>query len=346
MVMMSRLSFACGLLGLALPSMASPGGSLPEVDAVMTKASDTLSDFAAQAKKMQEKVTQKQESSKAALAAQKNDYEQRLAAQADKEKEAVVANKQVRAAINVLQDSIDELKTHAGKIQRSNSIMREALLSLDPKMATARSFLEDSLKITDDSQAPELEILEAPKPEPSLKNFLAVTHDDFDVKQIAAENSQVVSLLSTGGAAEVAASTPPRRPQTSPEDLVRMLASGLEELERDQNAGEADLKAHFIVMFEQGEKRLAELAEERQSLEDSKAAKEALRGDLQVAKAHLMKTNQNLEKRLNGLRVFAQKADSGVLETLAKTQKLVGALATGPDDQAATKDGEKTPLKM
>lgn len=337
MVMMSRLSLAFGLLGAAFPSMAAPAGSLPEVDAVMTKASDTLLDFAAQAQRMQQKVTQKQESSRAALASQKAEYERKLAAQADKEKEAVAANRQVRATVNALQDSNDALKKGAESVQRSNNIMREALLSLEPKMATARTFLEDSLKFTDDSHAPELEILEAPKPEPSLKNFLAITHDEFDVQKNAAEDARAVSLLSMGGAAEAALVTPPRRPQTSPEELVRMLANGLEELERDQAAGEADLKAHFIVMFEQGEKRLAELAEERKSLEDSKAAKESLRGDLQLAKAHLLRTNKALAKRLTGLRIFAQKADSGVSDVLARTEKLVGALANMEEDQADAK---------
>lgn len=295
---------------------------LPEVNRVLSKATDTVKDFATQARMMQQRVAQKQASARATLAAQKSAYEDKLAAQEIENEAVVAANTNIQSAIAALQQSNAGLKNDTGKLERSNAIMRDGIANLMPKIASAEEFLTESLRNTEDTGSEVLKVLDPPKPEPSLKHFLRVTREvDQDME------SSPIALLELSGKVSQALRRPAETKAEGPEDMLQELESGLRSLEEAEREGETQLKAHFLAAYEVGETKHTELLDKQRALNETRLAEQGLHRDLTLAKKHLLKTRAELKRRIGGLHVFAQRADESVATALRKAANITKAHA-------------------
>lgn len=313
-----RVQAFCALaFGLA----RARNGGLPEVNRVLSKATETVQDFATQARMMQQRVAQKQASTRAALTAQKSAYEDKLAAQELENKAVVAANTKIQSAVATLQELNAGLRNDTGKLERSNAIMRDGVAALMPKITTAEQFLTDSLHNTDDSNAEVLKVLDPPKPKPTLTHFLAVTREEDDVE------SSPVALLELSGKVSQTLRDPAAANAEGPEDMLKQLESGLRSLEEAEREGETQLKAHFLAAYEVGEKQHKELLDKQRVLNGTRLTEQTLNRDLRFAKKHLLDTRAELKRRIHGLHVFALKADESVADALKQAAAITKAPA-------------------
>jgi len=275
---------------------------LPDVESVLNKANNKAHDFAEQARAMQANVELQQQKSRDALAAQKAAYEKRLSQQALQSDAIKANNTEIDSQNNALEKSNTVLFKELNGLQANNTKMRQALKTIDDKVAAAALFLADSLKVTDDSNAEELSVLAPTTPKPTLDHFLAVAGADR------------VSLLQLSS---------PRALSQGPEDLVNVLSKSLADIASAEVEGAAELKAHFLANFEDGQKQQAALNATQVQLMELQSELKAHQSKLLEAKAHLQATNKKLVERLHGLRVFARKVDSaaaGSLDTKTASQ--------------------------
>jgi len=273
----------------------TPEGSatLPDIESVLTKATGKAHDFVEQAAAMQAKVALQQQKSRDALAAQKSAYELKLSQQAA-ENEAIRANNsKIDSQNHALTQANDDLTLELKSLQANNAKMRHGLQTIDEKVSAASIFVQDSLKVTDDSNAEALSVLAPTTAKPTLDHFLAVAGADR------------VSLLQL-----------PRSIGQGPDDLVSVLSKSLSDIAAAEVEGAAELKAHFLANLEAGQKEQAALNATRAQLVAVQAELQAHQAKLLEAKEHLQATGKQLAQRLHGLRIFARKVDSAAAVSL------------------------------
>lgn len=281
------------LLASQLAWAGNPATSLPDVESVLTKATDKAHDFAEQASAMQAKVALQQQKSLDALSAQKKLYESKLSQQAAMSDAISANNSAIDAANKALKKSNTDLEVELKRLQDENGEMRKSLQTIDEKVAAAKLFLEDSLKVTDDTDAEELYVLAPTTPKPTLDHFLAVA------------GGERVSLLQLSS---------PR--SQGPEDLVSVLSQSLSEIATAEVEGAAELKAHFMANFQDGQRHQEALNATNAQLVQLQAELKAHQAKLLEAKSHLQATGAQLSQRLHGLRIFARKVDSAAATPL------------------------------
>lgn len=319
---MSTAFTLAALLAVQLAAAATPdAAALPDVESVLIKATGKVHDFAEQAAAMQHRVALQQEKSKLSLAAQKATYEIKLAQQAA-QSQAIGANSTaIDNANKALQISNVGLEAEVRKLQDGNAKMRRSLMAIDTKASAAKLFLEDSLRVTDDTDAEELRVLVPTTPKPTLDHFLAVAG--------APTGGDKLALLQVS-----------RARRGGPEDLVSLLSKSLADIASAEVEGAAELRAHFLANFEEGQKRQEALNATQAQLLELQSDLKARRGKLLVAKAHLETTSRQLHDRLHGLRVFARKVD-GAAGTALKGLEMASA-----PPQNATVPAPKTQMPV
>jgi len=282
---------ACSLH--AEKSLPDEKSRLPDLDTVLTKATSKAHDFAEQAAAMQQQWSKQQERSRAALAAKRQEYENRL--QLVRQQNDLISSKNselqiVNRELNIQNTQMfDRLKG----LQDKNNQMRATLQDLTDKVSSAQLFITDSLKITDDSRASELEVLAPTTPKPTLDHFLDVT------------NGRKVSLLSIGS-----------KHVDDPSALVGTLAQSLGEIQAAEEEGAAELKAHFMANLKEALDHQEMLNATQAELLKTKAELEKHQLKLLQARSHLQARNKEIRDRLEGLGVFAEKVDLSVVSTL------------------------------
>lgn len=291
--------------------------ALPSVDTVLTKANSKALDFAQKAADLQKKLDEERRASRAALSKQKEEYEKLLQAQSHQSSVISQHIEETKTGNNELSKLNTQTMAEVTSLREKNAEMRSALESVISKVSAAQLFLADSLKVTDDSNAKELDVLIPSTPEPTLDHFLAMTRDNK------------MSLLAVH-----------TRRASRPEDFVSMLAGSLEDIETAQKEGIADLKAHFMESFSQGEKHQAELNATLAALNQTQVDLKEKRAKLLEAKAHLESTNKDLNERLRAMRAFANRVDDTVRGSLlgegeAKTTRNLLASANAVNASSA-----------
>lgn len=322
-------SFLSTMMQLAAAGQPNAAAALPDVESVLTKATDKAHDFAEQAMAMQRRVTEQQEKSRAALAAQKASYEAKLASQAAQSDTISANNTAINSANEALQKSNTILEAELMDMQGKNAHMRQALQEISNKVEAAKLFIVDSMKATDDTNAEELHVLAPTTPKPTLDHFLAMA------------GASKVSLLQLSS---------PR--SQGPEDLVSVLSKSLADIANAEVEGAAELKAHFLASFEEGQKRQVDLNATHAELLKRQTDLKERQGKLMEAKNHLLNTNKQLTGRLHGLRVFARKLDSVAASSLSaelqvKAANLARVLKENAGPSQATPTGvpnQETPI--
>lgn len=269
----------------ACNTVAGAGAApLPDVDSVLTKATNKFHDFAEQARFMQQRMLDQQEQSRAALAVKKQGYEHSLHVLGNQSRAIRAQNSGWQAANDRLEKDNAATLAECTQLEARNAELRMSLRSLSEKVSVAKQFLLESLKVTDDSDAKALEILAPTTPKPTLGNFLAATRGDK------------LSLLT------VSSST---RHNDDPKEYADMLSNSLSEISSAEADGAAELKAHFLAELERVQADQAGLNATQQALRQTNAKLHERRDSLLAARAHLQETNAQLNERLHGLRVFA-----------------------------------------
>lgn len=299
-IMVKRIVAAAAALGawvaqgtMVLGQGPDAAGQLPAVEAVLTKADGKAVDFAAQAMAMQKMVEESQRKGREALATQKADYEKQLTEQATASRAVVDRNTAISNQISHVRKTNSELKEDTSNLQAGNIHMRKILQQISDKVDAANLFVSDSLKLTDDSGAEELKVLEPTTPRPTLNRFL---------EQAGASLLQI---------------SKPDHGSNTPEDLVQVLSRSLTDIADAQKEGAAELKAHFLASFEEGRVKQQDLLAQQKNLNATLEEELGYQRQLTAAKEHLVSTRDSLKQRLHGLRIFARKLDQTAHDVLS-----------------------------
>jgi len=259
--------------------------ALPDVDTVLTKAISRAHDFEEQTLAMQRQVSEQQAKSGTVLVAQKAAYEKTLSALAVQNEFISTNNAALVAANDALHKSNSAMEAELANIGTSNDKMRQVLQAMHGSVKSAKLFLVDSLKVTDDTDSEELHVLAATTPKPTLDHFLAIAGSDK------------VSLLQMHSHIR------------GPEDLVNVLSKSLADIATAEAEGAAELKASFNASFEESQKRQSDLNATHAKLMQNQAELKEHQTKLFEAKSRLANTSKQLVGRLYGLRAFAHKLD-------------------------------------
>lgn len=266
-------------------------GLLPDVDAILTNASTKVHQFSHQTVDIQRQVVKQREASHYALRDQKEKYEAALEAQERRTRAIGDDIMQLRLGNRRLRYMNTKLEANLTAAREKNRHLRRAMRALGDKVDTASSFVEESLRATDDTDADVLQVLMPTTRPPTVDTFLA-----------AADYEKRDSLLQVEPG--------------SPEDFVGYMAGKLSEIEEAEEQGAERLKHLFEVQFQAGEEKQAELNITRSQLLEARSAMKIHYAKLLEARDYLEQSGFALRTRVHALRVFAQKMDLFIGDTL------------------------------
>ncbi|CAK0871428.1 unnamed protein product, partial [Prorocentrum cordatum] len=313
---------------------------------MLGSAAETLKQISSQAGILEARVVQTQEENEARISRQKAVFEQKLKEQAQESKAIEAVNTGISREIGSLKKENLETEKHAKELQSTNRMMRVELSTLKAKLAVSREFLTASLLSTDDSKALELDILQDAQAKKQREEHQAggsgatarESHDaeareDDDAAEEdepEAEDAQdddegeargtsflalSSSTVATGGsivradggeeASDIAEAAD--RPASDPRDLLKVLSTGVDSLEKEEKESESRLKALFLASFRDGTQRRKALLLQQGQLNATRATLLDYRAKLQAADGHLPRTRGELEHRLRAVGAFLQR---------------------------------------
>lgn len=357
---------------LAIPAPMNVGADgfpkLPAVDAMLGGASETMKSISSQASTLQAQIMQVQAQNQARMTQQKAIFERKLKAQEGKNQEVVSQNNEVASEIQTLKQGNEELRKKCHDLQENNRVMRVELHTLESKFAEAKEFVGASLTSSDDSKAKELAVLKSPVHH--HKSFLDRHNDDDqeedevedksgkeddnddddsnddDAESFLAISSQAHRMFAESEDMEESPDEAPAAasPPSDPSGLVDILKNGVAQMQAEEHASEKKMKAIFVANFQQGQKRHAALMSQQKALNGTRTQLQALQTSLHGAEAHLEVTKTNLQERLRGLGLFAQRLAHLALAPEGEVSRLLTALPAKVEPAAVpTPAAQETP---
>jgi len=207
-----------------------------------------------------------------------------------------------------------------------------------------QEFITESLQRTDDSAAPELEVLGNPRPERKARHHHTYVEtashstkadktdkseeddqddqDDQDDEQeddgedgpkgeallaVAAQVRRSTNEASLSSESEMPATADGDSAEANPKDLLAVLSKGVTDLQQEERASEGRLKTMFLSNFQAGAKRHAALTAQQKQLNATRTQLRELWPRLHAADERLDRSHGELERRLRGLGLFAQR---------------------------------------
>jgi ABC-type Zn2+ transport system substrate-binding protein/surface adhesin len=338
----------------ALQQASKPKGSdgmphLPAVSSMLGTASATLKSISSQANTLEARVMQVQTENEAKMARQKSVFDRRLKAQEEANRDVVSENKQISKDISEINTHNVALRKHAKELQVDNRLLRIELQTFQTKLGVSRDFVATALASTDDSKAKDLLILKEAKKEDHEDRE---EDDDSDDRDEDGDNSGKdddddddgddagPSFLALASRTQKSAEADvqdaqlddfegdgEKKPKTlNPNDLLKVLQKGVENLAVEEKEGEAKLKAMFLSDFQGGSRHHIALISQQKTLNATRASVKQRENLLTAAEAHLERTKSHLEQRLRGLGLFLQKLAHVALAPAAEVPKMVKTL--------------------
>jgi len=327
-----------------------PGGypQLPAVSSMLGSASQTLQNINAQARVLEARVVQTQMENEAKMARQKAVFEQKLKSQEDRNRALQAGNVKISGEIDTLRANISALRNRAKDLQEENDVRRREMTAISGRLIRANAFLLNSLKATDDKEAPELGVLRGKKPAvhaahrkvaPTVKPVKRVSVPVQHAKKMASEEEDLdskddedaedASFLALSSSHTLSGKQPAGAGAGTPKDVLNVLGEAVTNLQKEEHASESQLKGMFLTNFKAGVKRYASLAAQQRALLATRKSLLIEQDDLIKADEHLQGTSMALQQKLMAFGLFEQKL--GHLAN-APPQEATKLLKTLPSD--------------
>jgi len=272
---------------------------LPRVAKLLHAPHSLLKTMGSHVTSLEERLRALHQQNKRALAERKSAYEGRLRAQAGEIRAVLRENKAFTSRIRAVRSSNAALRGEAARLTKSNARLRSDLDLLKANLSIAQEFVAGALRDSDAGlhNASALQVLtDLDEKEAARAKELAHARSLSLVS-----SSSMVAMLEVG-AEEAPASTSRQQAQ----DLLRELASTLEEMTSAQNTSLALLAEKFDEMFQAGEKRHEALLEEHAELNATEASEMTLHQRLSAAVKHLKAVHAQLKRQTMSLRSFLE----------------------------------------
>jgi len=254
---------------------------LPDVDDFLTNATTKVHQFEKRTSDIKHEIEKNWEESRSVLSSQKAKYESILKAQEQQSKAIEERIEQVKLGNRQISQMSEDLEANLTSMQEDNRQLRLALTAMGDKVEAANSFIEQSIRATDDTDADVLKVLAPTTQAPTLDSFLAATNDEKK------------SLLQV-------------EPQ-SPEAAVDALSNSMSEIEAAEEEGAEMLHKAFQDKFDAGEQKQAALNATLAELWEVRSDLKVHLAKLGEAQEFLEHTHYMLRTRVQALQVFAEK---------------------------------------
>lgn len=275
----------------AVPKALDAGRSgfpeLPTVSSMLDDSSATLSSISARASKLQQQMKGVQVKNAARLQRQKAVFDKKLKDQEEKNVKIVKENaKYAKEILNMKTENQARLK-QARELQKDNALRQQQLKLLHEQLSTSQAFLANTMKVTDDSKAKELEVL-------------SDEHSDSS----KAEDKEAPSFLEITESTSEEDSTPDGE---APESLMAMLEAGIKQMQEQGKKSESKLKELFLSHFQAGIKRHKALLAQQDVLKTTIKTMTEYHTRLVTAVNHLKATQTTLSKSLHDASLFLKR---------------------------------------
>jgi len=335
---------------------------LPALESIMSASSKTLSGISSEARQLEAKMLRVQNENALRLKRQKSVFDRKLKDQEEKNQVSVRENANIAKAILETKKLNEQLVQTAKTLKQGNMMRRTVLSKIQAQLSQVQLFLKETEEQSDDSKAPELEILysknvhkeaalvsndakpleqkdtsldldtsERPKEElPALEEPIEEAEPSEDGLSFLSMESEV--------AIEPAEEVPLERDVPAGKDapvdkdasnLIDVLAEGVSDLKVQGQKSEAQLKQLFLADFQGGVKRRKALEAQQRVLKNTLSKMKTYEAKMQAAIRKLEATKNLLDKRLHDGGVFLQKLAQ---VTLSKPEEAHQALVSMKHD--------------
>mmetsp|Transcript_23562 Transcript_23562/g.52188 ORF Transcript_23562/g.52188 Transcript_23562/m.52188 type:complete len:779 (-) Transcript_23562:88-2424(-) len=305
----------------AVLALGAEGLRRPEASA--SPSGDDYSTLGQQIAKLRQQLLAARDSHAEALRAQRADYMQNLTLQKEQIEGAEATNAALKSELDALFESHSALNRRARELKTLGEMGRDDLRTFQQNLTTASDFIKKALSESDDTDAPEMRVLDQLNKEKELQSQ-RMAHS-----QRLEEISGALSFLAVGS--QVAHG---KKSAVEPADSLAMLKTDFFELGLQQAEVESTLKKAFLAEYEQGAARYAKLMEQQSSMKSSKAVALKLKEQLQAAVRHLETTQEHLHNQGLAIRQFAETLSGGASakksEATSLLQSATSMAAMGP----------------
>mmetsp|Transcript_42045 Transcript_42045/g.116093 ORF Transcript_42045/g.116093 Transcript_42045/m.116093 type:complete len:721 (+) Transcript_42045:68-2230(+) len=277
------------------------------VTKIMSRPHKVLAAMNSHATALEESLATLHSQSRSAVAKQRAMYERRLQAQDRDNRATSDANEKLKSEIKAARKSNDELRLTANGLVKANQAKVAELKVLRANLTTAQEFAELAVNegVAKIHNASEVQILFELADKDAVKKEELAHMNMLD----AIAGSDKIALF------EVDVRQSPA--QQHARDLLSMLASAMDDLNKEQNATLASLEASFEESFKEGETRSMAMHAEQAELNATKSLEIALNRRLDAAVKHLKQVHQSLKQQVKSLQSFVQGLGGRALQDLA-----------------------------
>lgn len=287
---------------------------LPDVDAVFADVDSTVDAFKQQSEQMQNHAMALQAASRSKLEQQRIDYEQDLALIRSNISEVQAANEVSKNRVRDMKKSSGVVRREAQQLMDSNAVMRAGFEDLASNLTRAMGYLEldtQTMEVAGNAS----KLVEDPKLDPSLQNFLEVVHDHTP--------SSRLSLL------EVASGSHPLLKHVAMPGMVNDMSAKLSDLQDAHGTSELALQAYFMAQKEAADREHSAALQQQAAL--AKNIKEVVeeQSSLYAARGYLASKNQDLVNRIGAVKLFIHNQKKAVHAAFADASADLSGTANG-----------------
>jgi len=291
--------------------------ALPDVDVMLSEASETVSSLSKTAEKLEAAMNATQRHHQAQLNSLRAHYASRLAEQDDTNEKILDENNKLKREADSLDVGNQLIRKSAKELQDINTGMRSMFKALTPKFLAAKLFLTAAINASEASvHTKESEALRDPSPPPSLESFLQSLRTDENSDRHHSLLGQKSAVRRTGATAAMKKHARAVA-ETSAEDIVNELSQEMSKLGQAHEEGDLKMRATFLANFEARQLKTDQLLLEQKDLNATRTKALEQQRDLYAAKKALLQVNTDLVSRMKGLSTFAVNSNQYVLHRLA-----------------------------
>mmetsp|Transcript_56781 Transcript_56781/g.122741 ORF Transcript_56781/g.122741 Transcript_56781/m.122741 type:complete len:646 (+) Transcript_56781:79-2016(+) len=260
---------------------------LPPVEVLVAGSSGAYQNINAHFSELGQQLSSMQQSSAEAVSARKAEYEAALKEQTENNSAVATVNSRLKVDIDGINSRTASLRKHVAEIQKSNSLVRRDLESLQANMTTAVEFAGSSLRDSDDSNVQELGVL--------------VELDKQAAQKSAAEleRRRREEILGASSVLQI------RSSPSGSEDILGGLEMAFADVRGQEQAAMESLRVSFKAQMKAAIEENARLLSEQSSLQATKRASGKLEERLKIAVEHLEGTQRFLQERSKAVRQYA-----------------------------------------
>jgi len=260
---------------------------LPSLKELLSGSADSIEKVTAGLGELQQRLAEEKKAHMQELSKQREQYDKDLAAMEMTNKAAAEDEAALGGEVSGLRDTNQQLHKQARELQEANQMLREDIQKLIANMTNAREYAHEALSKSDDSQAPELDVLAELSKKDSEAQAQLLAKNRF--AEIMAPQSLLAIASKKRGVVE---------------DSFQALSGAVGSYSQSRLSSEEPLKAAFENDMAAAHAVQAKHAETLKDLSVEKGNMQKMEAQLSTAVEHLQNTNRLLQGKKASLKAF------------------------------------------